>query len=573
MQYKREWAGVASAGGMACITAGLACVVVAVSAASADPSAARLVEEDRADPAQVLIVSGDNAHSLAARQARVDANRTVAFAEVPEGGPEAALKGKFGPVIGWPSVPIHMTLTPDGRVMNFGATSTGKQGGDRDYAVWDPKLGIAPEAFLLLPNTTEVNIFCAGQWLMPTTGTVLLSGGTEIRPPVRGIGISNTTLFSPKKNTITNTTPMTFRRWYATTIGNLDGEVVALGGRIDPTDITGGKVTAASTPEAYNPITKSWRTLWNAQSDTAYGIKSNAWFYPRAWLAPSGDLFIVAHEGSMFSLSTAGAGELRQFASRTTPENAHMPAAMYAPGKIISVRDGRQVTLIDINGPTPVVTAGTPISRHRRYGNATVLPNGNVWVNGGVDAEDNILEGAHFASEMWNPQTGQWSETAAASIARLYHSNAVLLPDATVLTGGGGLPGPLTNMNAEIYYPPYLYEPDGSGRLAVRPTLDTTAVALTWGQTMQVKFTSAKPITRVTLVGVSQATHAFNPGQRFLELSFSPKPAKLQVTLPASRTLAPPGYYLMFAINSEGVPSTGKMIRLLDQGAPARPQE
>lgn len=523
----------------------------------------RLVEEDADSRVKAPVISSLNDYRLATRRARVEKNpRSVA--QLPLESPEASTKGVFGPVISWPSVPIHMTLTPDGRVMNFGATSTGLQGGYRDYAVWDPKLGIGPEAFLLLPNTTEVNIFCAGQWLMPSTGSVLLTGGTEIRPPVRGIGISNTTIFTPETNTIANTTPMTYRRWYPTTLTNLDGEVVALGGRIDPTDITGGKVTAASTPEAYNPVTRTWRVLSNAQSDTAYGIKSNAWFYPRTWLAPSGDFFIVAHDGSMYSLSTAGAGVLRSFATTTTPENSHMPAAMYAPGKIISIRDGRQVTLIDINGPTPVVSSGNPISRHRRYGNATVLPNGNVWVNGGVDADDNVLEGAHFVSEMWDPRTGQWTETAAATIPRLYHSNAVLLPDATVLTGGGGLPGPLTNMNAEIYYPPYLFEQDGSGRLAARPTLDTTAVAWSWGQKVQVQASSTLPITRVTLVGVSQATHAFNPGQRFMELAFTRKKAGLNVTLPASRTLAPPGYYLMFAFDANGVPSIGKMVRLLD---------
>ena len=42
--------------------------------------------------------------------------------------------------------------------------------------------------------------------------------------------------------------------------------------------------------------------------------------------------------------------------------------------------------------------------------------------------------------------------------ARLYHSGALLLPDATVLIAGGGAPGPLVNLNAEIYYPPYLFD-------------------------------------------------------------------------------------------------------------------
>ncbi len=36
-----------------------------------------------------------------------------------------------------------------------------------------------------------------------------------------------------------------------------------------------------------------------------------------------------------------------------------------------------------------------------------------------------------------------------------------------VLVAGGGAPGPLVNLHAEIYYPPYLY--DAAGSFAPRP--------------------------------------------------------------------------------------------------------
>jgi Domain of unknown function (DUF1929)/Kelch motif len=501
------------------------------------------------------------------RNARIANNPPRLNAAVPPGGAEAGTKGLFGPVINWPSVPIHWVLTPDGRVMNFGATSNGKQGGELDYSVWNPALGTGADAFLLLPNTTEVNTFCAAQWLIPESGKVLLTGGTIIIPPVRGIGINDVTIYNPQTDTIDRTTSMTYRRWYATTVGTLSGEVVALGGRIDPPEITGSKLTAASTPEVFDPVTQTWRILTNAQSDFAYGIQKNSWWYPHAWLAPKGKTFILARDGSTYTLDTAGAGLLTKHPAATTQANGHMTSAMYAPGKIISIRDGQVVALININGKAPVITAGTPISRHRRFATATVLPNGNVFVNGGTSADDNVLDSrAHFVSETWDPATGQWTETAAASLARLYHSNAILLPDATVLTGGGGLPGPLTNNNGEIYYPPYLYKKDGSGQPAPRPTVDTTSISAGWDQPLRVSFSTAggKPITRVTLLYTSMATHAFNNSQRFQELAFSVVGNELKLRTPAKKTVAPPGNYLLFAIDSDGVPSTAKMIRLAD---------
>jgi len=514
----------------------------------------------------LAILAGTALSALAAatpdsRRDRIAANPPWLNATVPSAA-GASATGVFGPVIQWPSVPIHEVLTPDGRVMAFGATSTGKQGGQLDFSVWDPALGTGEDAFLLLPNTTEVNIFCAGQWLLPTSGKVLITGGTLVSGGVRGIGISEVTIFSPKTDTISETTSMTYRRWYATTVGTLSGEVVALGGRIDP-EADGQEATYASTPEVYDPKTRTWRILTGAQNDAAYGAQSYSWYYPRAWMAPDGNTFIITHDGSTYSLSTANSGQLTQFDARAADENALMPSAMYAPGRIIAVRDANVVNLVDINGATPVITTTNPINVHRKYGNGTLLPDGKFFVNGGNSRSENELDGAVLSSEIWNPATGQWTQTASATVPRLYHSSALLLPDATVLTGGGGLPGPLTNANAEIYYPPYLYKKNGNP--APRPAINTEPISLGWDQPFTVKIkNSPKPITRVTFLGTGQVTHAFNNGQRFQELPFTITDNQLELRTPVSRTLTPAGYYLLFALDADGVPSTGKIIRIND---------
>ena len=213
-----------------------------------------------------------------------------------------------------------------------------------------------------------------------------------------------------------------------------------------------------------------------------------------------------------------------------------------------------------------MLSVGAPISRHRRYGCGTLLADGRLFVNGGTAASANVLDGgAHLTSEIWDPATGEWTEAAAATISRLYHSNAILMPDATVLTGGGGLPGPLKNNNAEIYYPPYLFSTDGSGNPAPRPSIDTQAISLGWDQPFTVAvLASEKPIARVTLVRSSTATHAFNNGQRFQEMPFTvAEDGSLLLQTPASPILAPAGSYLVFAIDADGVPSVAKMVRIV----------
>ena len=75
-----------------------------------------------------------------------------------------------------------------------------------------------------------------------------------------------------------------------------------------------------------------------------------------------------------------------------------------------------------------------------------------VLVTGG-SAVANQLTGVAYAATIWNPATGQWTLGASAVKPRLYHSTALLLPDGSVLTAGGGAPGPVKNLNAEIYYP------------------------------------------------------------------------------------------------------------------------
>lgn len=531
------------------------------------PEPAAMVEEDRIDVFGDAPVDHGAGAGVPQGEARAGAQAVVAPAGTVPGGPaDAHLKGVFGPAFSWPIIPVHTVLLADGRVLSYGSKPNGLQGGQLHYAVWDPALGTGGDAHLLLPNSTGTDIFCAGQVLLPVTGDVLLVGGDRIVNGKRNYANNDVNLFTPADNALTRQSQsMAYQRWYATLVTAPTGEVAVLGGRIDryyegdavypPTDDT-----YASTPEVYSP-TAGWRTLSTATSDAAYGGRVQAWNYPRAWWSPKGKVVTLNVMGEIHALDIAGTGSVAKLPG-TLPRGAYnLPAAMYQPGRILSVRNGGQAVVVDINGDTPTVTTAAPLSGDRQFGNATVLADGTVWANGG-SSTGNDLVGAYYHTELWNPATGSWTTTATATKPRLYHSVSMLMPDGSVLTGGGGAPGPVANMNAEIWYPPYLYAKDGSGLPAARPVITSAPASATWGQTIPLTLSSKQVVTKLALIRFGAVTHAFSNEQRFESLSFTQSGTSLSVKLPATADTAPPGYYMLFALNKSGTPSVAKVIRI-----------
>jgi hypothetical protein len=142
-----------------------------------------------------------------------------------------------------------------------------------------------------------------------------------------------------------------------------------------------------------------------------------------------------------------------------------------------------------------------------------------------------------------------------------------LLPDATILSaGGGGACEPVTitkcsHPDAEIFSPPYLFNPDGTP--AARPAITAFPSSIAYGTDFNISTNSAD-IARVTLVKLSSVTHSTNFDQRFLDLTGSLRKAggNLTVTAPTSNISAPPGFYLLFVLNSSGAPSVAKILKL-----------
>ena len=131
-----------------------------------------------------------------------------------------------------------------------------------------------------------------------------------------------------------------------------------------------------------------------------------------------------------------------------------------------------------------------------------------------------------------------------------------------MITGGGGTPGPLTQLNGQIYYPPYLFKKDGSGQFSPRPVIvDAPTTMISWNQQFSIEAT--ENISRITLVRIGATTHAFNNETRFFNLPTAQKGNRIvTVKTPASANAAPPGFYMLFVWNLNGTPSVAKIIQI-----------
>jgi hypothetical protein len=435
-----------------------------------------------------------------------------------------ATTGKWGAPFDWPIVAVHLHLLPNGKVLSWG-----KEGVPQ---LWNP----STKTFTAAPSASW--LFCSGHAFMPD-GRLLVNGGHQSDDH----GIPATNIYDAPAATWTSASPMAKGRWYPTTTTLANGQAVTLAGR----DQSGVVVTI---PEVWTGT--SWRALTGASRSLPY--------YPRSFLAPNGKVFYAGEKQSTYYLSTSGTGSWSTVGSRRYGTRDYGSAVMYEPGKVLYAGGGRTTNtaeIIDLNQASPTWKWTGSMAYARRHLNATVLPTGQVLVTGGTNGTAFSDESRPvYPAELWAPATGTWTTMASNSVVRAYHATAVLMRDGRVLlTGSGDGAGTTDRRNAEIFSPPYLFK--GS-----RPSISSSPGSARYAQSFFVGTSQASTIGAVTLVRLGSVTHAFDANQRFNRLSFVLTAGGLTVTTPSSPNLAPPGHYLLFIVNQNGVPSTGKSFRL-----------
>jgi hypothetical protein len=355
-------------------------------------------------------------------------------------------------------------------------------------------------------------------------------------------------------------------RWYPTGTVLGDGSVMVLSGLND----TNGAVNTTV-------------QIFKGGAWTAAGtVFANPPLYPREHLLPNGKVFEdgANPNSQMFdpatktwsNVATTKFGQSRDYGTSVLlpllPANSYKPVAMIMGGGPGGTNTTNTTELIDLSAASPQWVSGPAMVQARIQMNATILPNGKVLVSGGSTVDEDTSTGV-LDAQLYDPASNSFSPASTMAFARVYHSNTLLLPDATVVGVGGNPERKTYEPHIEIYSPPYLFKSDGSP--AARPVISSVSKpSVGYGATFQVHSPGAASIKSVVLIRAGAVTHAFDMEQRMVGLTFTAQSGVLQVKSPANGNLAPPGYYLLFILNDQGVPSVAQFVHLGAAGVYAK---
>src|SRR6266496_3720253 len=450
--------------------------------------------------------------------------------------------GQFSSVMTWPYIAVHAHALPTGKVLWWPAFANGD-----NPTLWDPSTNTNTPV-----THAGANIFCSGHAFLPN-GQLLVAGG-HINSYV---GLPNAYTYDPLNNTWTRLPDMNNGRWYPTNTTLPNGDILVTSGWI-----TSGNVNVE--PQVWETATASWRNLTTAHLALP--------FYPFMFVAPNGKVFCAGPSQTTRYLGVTGTGAWSSVANSNYGTRNWGSAVMYDDGKVLLMGGSpcgfyssscttyptETAEIIDLNSSPPAWEyTGSMVTGGRKLHNATLLPDGKVLVTGGsrgTETAGGNSSNPAYAAELWDPATGMWSTMASNTRFRGYHSTALLLPDGRVLSAGGAPSGPLTT-SAEIYSPPYLFH--GS-----RPTITSAPANVGYGQSFFVGTPDATSISSVTLIALSSVTHGFNMGQRISRPLFSQATGGLNVTAPSNPNNTPPGNYMLFILNSNGVPSVANIVQI-----------
>lgn len=466
--------------------------------------------------------------------------------------------GKWSAVIPLSLVPSAAANLPSGNVLLWSSDSRldfNENVGGRTYtSIFNPVTKSASER---LVSQTGHNMFCPGTANL-TDGRILVNGG---------IDSTRTSIYSSETDGWSVGQTMNIGRGYEANTVLTNGEVFTLGG-----SWSGGE--GGKDGEVWN-VTNGWRRTSGIIADAILTSDARGIYQSdnHAWLFTVGEnqVFHAGPSKQMNWVSTNGSGSI-QFAGFRGDDDHSMTgnAVLYDIGKILKVGGApnyinnpatTRAYVIDLNNGVTTSRVAS-MAYARSFANSVVLPNGEVLVFGGQSYALSFQDvQSVLPPELWNPVTKTFSTLTAMPIPRTYHSVALLMPDGRVFVGGSGLCGACetNHANAQIFTPPYLLNADGSD--AVRPVLTQVPIRASYGATITVSADS--PITRFALVRLSSVTHSVNNDQRRIPISFTAAGTNAySLSIPSDRGVAIPGYFMLFGMNSVGVPSVAKMIKI-----------
>lgn len=426
------------------------------------------------------------------------------------------------------------------------------------------------------------HLFCSGHAFLPDGRILTMGGHME--------GLTGVHRYHPDDDFWEHVTEMEAGRWYPTCTALPNGQVLTMSGTMG----SGGPVSATA---PVNNTLQLFDAAAGLQPSTPLPSPFSSYFppdfptidlYPFVYVLPSGELLVHSRNVTRlydWSSNTWSPMELPAAYphSRTYPGQGSSVLLPLLPtddppyrARVMTFGGGGAdpqdlnvstpatdtVEMLDLSASSPAWRYTAPMSGPRVMLDATLLPNGTVLVVGGsaTGRSDRGIDPV-LTVEVFDPSTESWTTLTPLKTPRSYHSTAILLPTAEVLVGGKDFlfnlpPYDYPEHRLEVFSPPYLFR-------GQRPVVMDAPSSATYGGTFSVTFTQAPSIAAAVLMRPGSVTHSFNMEQRLVGLVVVGTAANvLTLQAPPNANIAPPGFYLLFLLNEQGVPSVGSFIKV-----------
>lgn len=480
------------------------------------------------------------------------------------------------------TVAIHASVLPSGKIFYFAGSGyhSDHQQGPFEARLLDPNTGSDSNVSM------SEDMFCAGQAPLPN-GNILVAGGTlrydiaEDNCNGRWHGLESVYEFNWSSESLTKVDSMRHGRWYPTCVTMPDGNVMVTAGYDEYGDHN-------RLVEIYDSSSRSWTirqapsggstyavggsatTCEGAGEQSYSGASLNLFLYPRLHLMPTGNIVVAGmlDDIRLWNRSTGSWSVL----GTSTPFYRHYGTSVLLPlnntsseeGKILIVGGSPGAAepattacqILDFNTGNPQVRTVDSLTYGRKYLAPVILPDGKVVVFGGAAQG---VSNPRLVPEMFDPDTENWTNLAAANIPRVYHQVSLLLPDGRAWTAGSTPSRSNWEQRTEFFRPGYY--------TATRPTISDAPLVGDYSNSITIPTPNASSIDRATLVKLPDTTHHYDANMRCLILDVeSSTSSSVTVEAPLNSRLAPPGYYYIHIINSSGIPSAARIIRIPGSG-------
>jgi hypothetical protein len=425
---------------------------------------------------------------------------------------------------------IHATVMRDGNVLAIAGSGNMPGGELRGYV-------LLPQTCQTIRLSVPADFFCHVHVPLPG-GKILMAGGTKEYGPFEGLRVAY--LFDPGTRTFTKVASMAAGRWYpgATQIGS--GDAVVFSG-LDGTGALNTRV------EMYRWNTRSWSLM-----PYRFRVSTYAHMLPTS----GGRLFFT---GMAFGGSNR-VGFLRpstgswQAVSGLDPSVRNQGASFFVPhsqGRKAMVVGGdvRTSALIDLYSSNPVYKPGPSLAKATKFLSHGELFDGRMLLAGGQDPAGNPVSDAY----LYKPSLNELEAVASTSYAHQYHSVMWVDRQGRAWLGGGNPMRGVEQPVLERFDPWYV-------DVADRPVLTSAPSVITRNQAfaVSVQLAADTSVRALRLHRLASVTHQFGAADGDFALARSGSEWVLNV----SANLTPPGYYYLVALDSRGVPSVARIVRV-----------